>query len=305
MNSLSPVWRDSDELLEVEHAATSSSYPWTGAQKSPDRPLPSLATRRISTKLAGSRSVFSLDPTLRRKNTPNSTCVSGKLRTKHKAPVCDGKAHTKAASSPRKRTNHAAVWKDALEVPRGMLLNTERSLKVGADAERPSEPTTVHGFSEYQPETQDSVRIVFGGPVPLRFPPGTKKREPPPLRRMMHPLRARKVGRGARSKTLTFHDALPIVVQHRPRVAHIAQTRGRLFRNGRFLSLASSPAAVWKSIAFIPEDPPTPSQSRASGLPHRKGRENTQQRTVFSEGHTNVAVSPRIPPGPWKTPPFS
>ena len=300
-NSLGPVWRDSDMLLETDHVSPCSPYPRAGARKSPDRSLPSLATKN-----AGSRGVFSLDPTLRRKGTHYSTYVPGRLPTKHKSPVCDGQVRTKAASSRRKRTAGAAVWKDALEVPRGILVFTERPLTVGADAKGPR-GTIVHGFSARQPENQDPDQTAYGGPVPVRSPLRTKKRESPPLRRMMHPLRARKVCSGARSETLlTFDDALPIVVRHRPRNARIAQARGRLFGNGGFLSLASSSAAVWKSIASLPEDPAPPPRPRVSGLPHGKGRiSKGQRRTLFPEGRPNVVVSPRIPPGLWRTPPFS
>lgn len=306
LGSFGPVWHDSDELLEAEPDTPPASYPWAGAQKSPDRSLPSLATQRLPKKNAGSHSVFSLDPTLGRRRTQSSTRVPGKLQTKHKALLCDGKTLTKTGSSRRKRTAGAAVWKDALEVPQGILVVSERTLTTGADAEGPS-GTIVHGFSRYQQETQDSAQTAHGGPVPVRSPARREKRESPPLRRMMHPLRARKVGRGARTKPLlTFDDALPIVVQHRPRGGHAAQTRGRLFGNGSFLSLASSSAAVWKSIASIPEDPPPPTRPRVSGLPRRKGRESVEQRrTLLSEGRANVVVSPRVSPGLWRTPPFS
>lgn len=306
LDSFGPVWHDSDELLEEEPATPPTPCAWAGAQKSPDRSLPSLATRRLLTKNAGSCSVFSLDPTLGRRRTQSSTRVPSNLQTKHKASLCNGKTRTKTGSSRRKRTTGEAVWKDALEVPQGILVVPERTVAIGDDAEGPS-GTIVHGFSGYQQETQDLAQTAHGGPVPVRSPTRREKRESPPLRRMMHPLRARKVGRGARSKSLlTFDDALPIVVQHRPRGGHAAQTRGRLFGNGSFLSLASSSAAVWKSIASIPEDAPPPPRPRVSGLPRRKGKESVEQRrTLLSEGRANVVVSPRVPPGLWRTPPFS
>lgn len=304
--SIGPVWRDSDELLGADRASPSSSHPRVGALKSSDRSLPSLATRRLAKKNAGSRAVFSLDPTLRRKRTQYSTYVPARLPTKHNAPVCDWNVRTKAASSRRKRTAGGAVWKDALEVPRGLLELTERPLTIGAHAEGPS-GTIVHDFSAYQPESQDPDPTAYGGPLPVRSFLRKKKRESPPVRRMMHPLRARKVCRGARSKPLlTFDDALPIVVRHRPRSVHIAQARGRLFGNGSLSSLASSSAAVWKSIASFSEEPAPPPHPRVVGLPHGKGRGSMEQRrTLFPERRPNVVVSPRTPPSLWRTPPFS
>lgn len=306
LNYYGPVWHDSDELSDAKHAASYSSHPWADAQKSTNRSLPISAAKRLPINFSGPRGVFSLDPKLRQRRTQYSTCVSDKLRTKHKAQLCGGKVRTtKAASSRRKQTTGEVVWKDALELPCGMLVETDGILADGACAEGPS-GTYVHRISRYPPKIKDSIRTVHAGPVPARFPPREKKRESPPLRRMMHPLRARKVGRGTRSKALTLDDALPIVVQHRPGCTHTVQGRGRLFGNRNFLPLASSSASVWKSIASIPEDPPPPPRPRTIGRPHRKGRENTKQRRSFvSEGRANVAVSPRVPPGPWKTPPFS
>lgn len=287
--SLWPVWRDSDEWPERRENLPSPSCPYVQelvGHFPPSRDPPKLP--KIVRK--SDISVSPLRAVLRRRRSQNPTRVLGSFKIKHKPSWIGEKDCAETVSSCRKQTAGVAVWKDTVaesgRIGHSKVWGFVADTKGSRDA-----ATAVDGAAGRSPKSRTLATAVGFGAIPVPPPPRDEKIRPTRHRQATNTRLSRKMGRGARVHSLAFEDLLSIGAQCTAGPWHGKK------RNSGFLSVAtSSAAAVWRSIASIPDDPPI--GPRASGCVRtlRRGETRFDQWRSVSLGLSRPPRAPAFEP---------